>query len=289
MTRFGIAAALLVTACLSISAPASTKPMSASNIDADIDVTDGFGPAVVSYHLRGRVLTKVARLSDDSRPVGVSRATLAPADPLPDGLAKLAESAGGSALTPDSPTATIVIRRAAGERRTVLGLPLLDVEAARAFAALEAAPVAPAVTLEIALLPFAGAHETNGTRPVTLRMTVKGISGAEVRVPTADLAIEMTDVHPEVPGVTPLPPTWVAVSQPAAGPAMRVVKTGAPVEVSLRAPIPSAGAFALRAALDGTVTFAAPGLAEDARISTSSNAVTAPAAGPNPGGSGGSK
>jgi len=290
IARFGFAAPLLVTASLSVSASAAGKPMSANDaaLDAEVDVTDGFGPPVVSYRLHGRVLTKVVRLSDDSRPVGVSRATLAAADPLPDGLGKLAESTGGPQPRPDTPAATILVRRAAGERRSVLSLPPLDAQAARTFATLDAAPVAPVVTLEIAVLPFAGAHETNGTRPVTLRLTARGTSGAEVRVRAADLAIEMADVQPEVPGVTPLPPTWVAVSEPAAGPAGRVVKVGTPVDVSLRAPIPAAGAFALRAALAGTVTFGAPGLAEEALVHTSSHAVMAPAAGPSHRGAGGS-
>jgi hypothetical protein len=282
MARLAFAAALVVAACVSGLAPASGKPGPGSDsaFDAEVDVTSGPGPVLAVYHLRGRVLTKLVGSSDDSRPVGISRATLPAADTLPDRLAKLAESPGGSALSPDSPTATIAVRRGAGERRTVLPLPPLDAQASRTFAALESAPLAPVVALEIALLPYAGAHESNGTRPVTVRMTVKGSSGAEVRVPTAKLAIEMTDVHPEVPGVTPLPPTWVAVSQPADGPATRVVKTGTPVDVTLRAPIPAAGAFALRAALDGTVTFAAPGVTQDALIKTSSAAVMAPAAGP---------
>lgn len=273
-----LAVASLAIACGSVPCPASGKPAPANDarFEARVELTDGPGPTLASYHLRERVLTKVVRRSDDGGPVGVSRATLTEADPLPGALAKLAEGTVGPAPAADTPAATIWIRRGAGERRVALSRPPASDQAARTLAALDAARVAPVVTLELAVLPFAGVRETNGTRPVTVRMTVKGITGARVRVRAGDVAIELTDLHPAVPGVTPLPPEWIAVSEPAAGPAVLTVKPGMPVDVPLRTPIPAAGPFALRAVLAGTVTFNAPGIVEESAVTASSAPVIAP-------------
>lgn len=263
------AAALLVAACVSGVGPASGKPSDAA-FDSQVELTSGPGPVLARYQLRGQVLTKLVGLSADGAPVGISRATLAPGDPLPGAVAQMAESKPDAPLVPDSAVATIVVHRAAGERRAIVPLPPPDPQATRTLAALDAARLTPAATLELAVLPFASAKESNGTRPVTVRLTVRGVPGAEARVRAGDLAIQMADVRKEVPGVTPLPPDWVPVSEPAAGSATRAVKVGAPLDVPLRASIPAAGAFGLRAVLAGPVTFKAPGLSEEVAVETSS-------------------
>jgi hypothetical protein len=269
---------LLLAARVSVPAPASGNPGPA--IDAEVELTSGPGPVLASYHLHGQVLTKLVASSEDGRPVGVSRTTLSAADPLPGALAKLAEGTAAQGATIDSATAAILVRRSGTERRAVVPMPPADAQAARTLAALDTAPVTPVVALELAVLPFAGAADADGTRPVTVRMTVKGIAGAEVRVRTADLKIQRAVLHPVVPGYEPLPPAWRAASDPAAEPAIRVVKTGAPVDVSLRARILAGEPYALRAVLAGTVTFVAPGIAQEALIKTTSAAVMAPTAGP---------
>jgi hypothetical protein len=281
MSRVALATGLLAAACVSVPAPASGKPAPAADsaFDAQVELTDGPGPVPASYHLHGQVLTKLVGLSEDGGPVGVSRATLAAADPLPGALAKLAEGTADRAPAVDTAAATILVRRPGVEKRAVVPRPPADQTAARTLAALDASPVTPVVALELAVLPLAAAADTSGARLVTVRMTVRGVAGAEARVRTADLKIERTAVHPVAPGFTPLPPAWHSVSESAAGPAFRVVKPGAPVDLSLRARVPVVEAFALRAVLAGTVTFNAPGVAEEIAIRTSSAPMTAPAGG----------
>jgi hypothetical protein len=244
----------------------------ASGIEADIDLSDGFGPPVIWYRLRGATLIALSTHAEDGAGAGLYRGRVYANDPLRAALAGLRASKAGPPPAPDTPVALVVVRDKEGERRLLAARPVTDPALSKVLAELdrrsEAMRGAPMLALKLEVRPPAA-----GT--VAVRVSAEGAAGARAKIDPSTLQVQAAQEPARAaPGVTALPPEWQVASGPPASVAPLVLESGAHADVALPLALP-AGAVKIwiRAVLAGDVDLRVPDGHQQVRMDLSSKAI----------------